>query len=74
MLVNPWTGPDPRPGDFADVTDVDPRYVEAQSANPDANLTIVVGIEDKDAGRVQQLAAERPGEVICRCCAAPDRS
>jgi hypothetical protein len=35
---------------------VDPRYV-----------TIVVGIEDKDAERLQQLAAERhqrPGEVI----------
>jgi hypothetical protein len=68
MPVNPWTDPDPQPGDFdADLTDVDPRYVEAHPANPDAKLTIVVGIEDKDAERLQQLAAERhqrPGEVI----------
>jgi hypothetical protein len=46
---------------------VDPRYVEAHPRNPDAKLTIVIGIEDKDAERLQQLAAERhqrPGEVI----------
>jgi hypothetical protein len=68
MPVRPWTDPDPQPGDFdAELTDVDRRYVEAHSANPDAKLTIVVGIEDKDAERLQQLAAERhqrPGEVI----------
>jgi hypothetical protein len=68
MPMNPWTDPHPQPGDFdADLADVDPRYVEAHPANPDAKLTIVVGIEDKDAERLQQLAAERhqrPGEVI----------
>ena len=68
MPKNPWTDPDPQPGDFdADLADIDPRYVEAHPGNPDAKLTIVVGIEDQDAERLQQLAAERhqrPGEVI----------
>lgn len=68
MPQNPWTDPDPQPGDFdAELAEIDPRYVEAHEGNPDAKLTIVVGIEDKDAERLQQLAAERhqrPGEVI----------
>jgi hypothetical protein len=68
MPVNPWTDPDPQPGDFdAELADVDPRYAKAHPANPDAKLTIVLGIEDKDAERLQKLAAERhqrPGEVI----------
>jgi hypothetical protein len=68
MTKNPWTDPDPQPGDFdADLTDIDPRYVEAHPGNPDAKLTIVVGIEDEDAERLQQLATERhqrPRDVI----------
>ena len=68
MPKHPWTDPDPQPGDFdAELADMDPRYVKAHQGNPDARLTIVVGIEDEDAERLQQLAAERhqrPGEVI----------
>jgi hypothetical protein len=48
-------------------TAIDPRYVEAHAGNPGAKLTIVVGIEDEDAERLQQLATahrQRPGEVI----------
>jgi hypothetical protein len=78
MSVNRWTDSDPQPGDVdAGLADVDPRYVEARPANPDAKLTIVVGIEDQDAERLQQLAAERhqrPGESSPRCCPAPDCS
>jgi hypothetical protein len=60
MADDPWTHPDPQPGDFdADLTDIDPRYVEAHQGNPDAKLTIVVGIEDEDAERLQQLATAR---------------
>jgi hypothetical protein len=68
MAYDPWTDPDPQPGDFdADLTAVDPRYVEAHVGSPDAKLTIVVGVEDEDAERLQQLAAhrhQRPGEVV----------
>ncbi len=68
MTPDSWTDPDPKPGDFdADLDAIDPRYVEAHPGNPDAKLTIVVGVEDEDAERLQQLAArrhQRPAEVI----------
>lgn len=68
MAHDAWTDSDPQPGDFdADLTAIDPRYVEAHMGNPDAKLTIVVGIEDEDAERLQQLALrrhQRPAEVV----------
>jgi hypothetical protein len=68
MAKDPWTDPDPQPGDFdADLAAIDPRYVEAHEGNPDAKLTIVVGVEDEDAMRLQRLASargQRPSEVV----------
>lgn len=68
MTKDPWTDPDPQPGDFdADLAEIDPRYVEVLPGNPHAKLTIVVGIEDEDAEQLQRLATargQRPGEVI----------
>lgn len=68
MTPSAWTDPDPQPGDFdADLDAIDPRYVEAHPGNPHAKLTIIVGVEDEDAERLQQLAArrrQRPAEVI----------
>jgi hypothetical protein len=68
MVRDPWTDSDPQPGDFdADLTAIDPHYVEAHVGNPNAKLTIVVGVEDEDAERLQQLAArrhQRPAEVV----------
>jgi hypothetical protein len=68
MAKDPWTDADPQPGDFdADLAEIDPRYVEVHKGNPDAKLTIVIGIEDEDAERLQQLATargQRPRDVI----------
>lgn len=68
MPRNPWTDPDPQPGDFdIDLDAIDPRYVDAHVGNPGAKLTIVVGVEDEDAQRLQELAIrrhQRPAEVI----------
>lgn len=68
MAHDPGTGPDPQRGDFDDdLTTADPRYVEAHVGNPNVKLTIVVGVENEDAERLQQLAArrnQRPAEVI----------
>lgn len=68
MTGDPWKDPEPQPGDFdADLMRIDPRYVEAHQENPNARLTIVVGIEDEDAERLQQLAearGQRPRDVI----------
>jgi hypothetical protein len=68
MAHDPWTDPDPQPGDFdADLDAIDPRYVEAHAGNPKAKLTIIVGVEGEDAERLQRLAArrrQRPADVI----------
>lgn len=68
MVKEPWTDPHPQPGDFDDdLTEIDPRYVEVHEGNPDAKLTIVIGIEDEDAERLQKLATargQRPRDVI----------
>ena len=68
MSTHPWTDPDPQPGDFdAELEDIDPRYVEVHEGNPNAKVTIVVGVEDEDALRLQRLASERgqrPAEVV----------
>jgi hypothetical protein len=68
VAKDPWTDPNPQPGDFDDdLSEIDPRYVEAHEANPAAKLTIVIGIEDEDAERLQQLATargQRPRDVI----------
>jgi hypothetical protein len=47
---NPWTDPDPQPGDFdAALAAVGPREIEVHVGNPEAKLTIVVGAEDENA-------------------------
>lgn len=67
MSADPWRDPDPPPGDFdADLEAIDPRYVEVHE-DPDAKLTMVVGVEDEDAMRLQRLASargQRPREVV----------
>jgi hypothetical protein len=52
MAKDPWTDPDPQPGDFdAELATIDPRHVEAHAGDPDAALTIVVSVEGEDAKR-----------------------
>jgi hypothetical protein len=60
MSTDPWTDPDPQPGDFdADLAHLDPRYVEHHEGNSDAKLVVVVGIEGEDAKRLERLAEAR---------------
>jgi hypothetical protein len=57
---DPWTDPDPQPGDFdGDLEAIDPRYVEVHEGNPDAKFSIVVDVEDEDAKRLQERSAAR---------------
>jgi hypothetical protein len=68
MAKDPWTDPDPQPGDFD--TELDqPRsgQIEIHAGNPGANLSILVSVEGDDARRLEQIASERgqqPGEVV----------
>ena len=60
MSVNPWTDPDPQPGDFdAELAKLDPRYVEHRDGDPDAKLVVLVGVEGEDAKRLERIAEAR---------------
>jgi hypothetical protein len=64
MSTDPWTDPDPQPGDFdAELARLDPRYVEHHEGDPDAKVVVVVGIEGEDAKRLERLAEARGKNV-----------
>jgi hypothetical protein len=60
MTKDPWTDPDPQPGDFDDELDaIDPRDVQVVDAGSGGKVRIVVSVEGEDAKRLEQIAAER---------------
>lgn len=68
MAKDPWTDPDPQPGDFdADLAAMDPRDVQIVEAGSGAKVRIVISVEGEDATRLERIAAQRgkkPGEVV----------
>ncbi|HEX8049826.1 MAG TPA: hypothetical protein VF504_00015 [Solirubrobacterales bacterium] len=68
MSRDPWTDPDPQPGDFdVELDRARPDQIERHKGNPDAKLSILVNVEGEDANRLEQIATERgqqPGEVV----------
>lgn len=76
MNKDPWTDPDPQPGDFdAEIARADPEQVETHPGNPGAKLRILVSVEGDDAKRLERIAAargERPGEVVAELLRAAD--
>lgn len=64
MIKDPWTDPDPKPGDFdTDIRAMGPRDVQVVEADSGAKVTIVVNVEGEDADRLERLAAERGQRV-----------
>lgn len=64
MTKDPWTDPDPQPGDFDDeLAAIDPRDVQVIEAGSDGRVTLVVSVEGEDAARLEQIAAERGQHV-----------
>jgi hypothetical protein len=60
MSTDPWTDPDPQPGDFdADLAKLDPRYIERHEGDPEARLIVLVGVEGEDAKRLERLSEAR---------------
>lgn len=60
MPKDPWKDPDPQPGDFdADIDALGPDDVEVHEGNSDAKLTVLVGVNARDARRLGELAAVR---------------
>lgn len=60
MSTDPWTDPDPQPGDFdADLAKLDPRNIERHEGDPDARLIVLVGVAGEDTKRLERLAEAR---------------
>lgn len=60
MERDPWTDPDPQPGDFDDaLAAIDPRDVQVVGPGSGGEVTIVVSVEGEDAKRLQRIATER---------------
>jgi hypothetical protein len=60
MATDPWTDPDPQPGDFdAYLATIDPDDVETHDGNSDARLTVVVNLSGEDATRLERIATRR---------------
>lgn len=78
MSKDPWTDPDPQPGDFdAELATIDPRYVEQHEGDPDAKLRVFVSVEGEDAKRLERIAQARgkkPGDVVAELLRDADRS
>lgn len=68
MGKDPWTNPDPEPGDFdAELDRAEPGEIQIHDGDPDAKLTILISVKGDDAKRLEQIATERgqqPGEVV----------
>lgn len=76
MNKDPWTDPDPQPGDFdAELDRADASQVEIHAGNPDATLTILVSVEGDDAQileRISRARGERPNDVVAELLRAAD--
>jgi hypothetical protein len=78
MSKDPWTDPDPQPGDFdADLANIDPRFVEVHAGNPHAKLRMLISVEGEDVARLERIAQARgktPGDVVAELVRDADRS
>jgi hypothetical protein len=60
MTANPWTDPDPDPGDFDDeLAAVDPRDAQVVDAGSGGGVGLIVSVDVEDAMRLEEIAAER---------------
>lgn len=78
MAKDPWTDPDPAPGDFdAELALLDAGMVEYHDGNPDAHVRVLVSVEGEDAARLERIAEARgktAGEVVSELLRDADRS
>ncbi len=77
MGIDPWTAPDPQPGDFdADLREIDARDLERHAGDPDAKLRILLSVEGEDAQRLERLAearGQKPSDVVAELLRDADR-
>lgn len=64
MRKEPWTDPDPKPGDFdADIRAMGQHDIQTVEPGSGGRVTIVVNVQGEDAVRLQRLADERGQRV-----------
>ena len=77
MSVDPWTSPDPQPGDFdAELAKADSASVDHHVGDTDAKLRILFSVEGEDAERLERLAearGQRPSDVVAALLRDADR-
>jgi hypothetical protein len=64
MSRDPWTDPDPQPGDFdADVLALEERDIIRDDGDPNATVALAITLGGEDAERLVRLAEERGKSV-----------
>ena len=78
MSKDPWTDPDPQPGDLdAELALLDESAFEYHAGDPSATMRILVSVEGEDASRLARIAEARgqsPSEVVAELLRDADRS
>jgi hypothetical protein len=77
MKNDPWTDPDPQPGDLdAELALLDESAFEYHEGDPSATLRIVVSIEGAYASRLARIAetrGQKPSDVVAELLRDADR-
>jgi hypothetical protein len=78
MSRDPWTDPDPQPGDFdAELSRLDESAFEYHEGHPGAKLRMLISVEGEDLARLERIAQARgkkPGDVMAELLRDADRS
>ena len=78
MAKDPWTDPDPQPGDFdPELARLDDSAFERYEGHPGAKLRMLIGVEGEDLARLERIARARGkklGVVLAELLRAADRS
>jgi hypothetical protein len=77
MTRNPWTDPDPQPGDLdAELELLDESAFEYHEGDPSASFGLMVVVEGEDASRLARIAharGQQPSEVLAELLRDADR-
>ena len=68
MAKDPWTNPDPQPGDFdAELATLDESAFEHHEGYPGAKLRLLISVGGEDVLRLERIAharGKKPSDVL----------
>ena len=77
MSRDPWTDPDPQPGDLdAELAMLDESAFEYHEGDPSASFGLMVVVEGEDASRLARIAearGQKPSQVLAELLRDADR-